>query len=243
VCKKRKHTNGAHYRRRRRIFVAGFAWRVDFGSFARRIFFTVAAEFTLRLLGPLLPAWRLSSATSCASSIRSATRKTARRFPMAIFVESGLVFRNAVGRIGIVVTPAPDLGLAGHRRGRALRQAHAARRGQYFGTLIHHARGGRCAFAQLAIAIAMIVTAIRGRLVGRARRANLRVARRLTAVVAAVRLPAVAAAADREQLQATRASLESKQQLAVHRSPTVTTTNLPTAPTTSIVCSQPASIG
>jgi uncharacterized membrane protein len=124
-----------------------------------------------------------------------------------------------------------------------LRQAHAVRRGHYFGTLIHHARGRRCAFAQLAIAIAMVVTAIGRLLVLRARRLDLRRARRLTTVVAAVRLPAVAATAHQEQAQATDASLEAEQQLAVHRSPTAMTTNLPTAPTASIVCSQPASIG
>jgi hypothetical protein len=57
-----------------------------------------------------------------------------------------LVFRNAVGRI-VIVIPALDLELAEHQRGRASRQAHATRRGQYFGTLIHHARDRRCAFA------------------------------------------------------------------------------------------------
>ena len=124
-----------------------------------------------------------------------------------------------------------------------MRQAHAARRGQYFGTLIHHARSRRCTFAQLAIAIAVVFAASRGGLVRRARRAGLRYARWLAAVITAVGLPVVAAAADREQGLATDASLEAKQQLAVHRSPAATTTNLPPRPTTSIVCSQPASIG
>lgn len=50
----------------------------------RRIFFTRAAEFTLRLFGLLRPSRRPRPATSCASSIRSATRKSARRFPMEI---------------------------------------------------------------------------------------------------------------------------------------------------------------
>jgi hypothetical protein len=167
-----------------------------------------------------------------------------------IFVECGPVFRNAVGRIVITVIPALDLDLAGHQGGRALRQAHAARRGQYFGTLIHHARDRRCAFAQLAIALAQLTIAIavvlttagRG-LVRRTQRTELRCARRLAAVIAAIGLPVVAAATDREHPLATEASLEAEQQLAVHRSPTVTTTNLPSEPTTSIVCSQPASIG
>jgi len=79
-----KYSSGTHHRRRRRLTVDVFAWRAESGSFLRRIFLTVAAEFTLRSFGPLLPAWRLRSATSCASSIRSATRKTALRFPMAI---------------------------------------------------------------------------------------------------------------------------------------------------------------
>jgi hypothetical protein len=148
------------------------------------------------------------------------------------------------------VIPALDLELAGHQRGRALRQAHAARRGQYFGTLIHHACD-RCfafaqlaiAFAQLAIAIAVVLTAAGRGLVRRTYFAELRRARRRATVIAAVGVPVVAAAADREQLLTTQASLEAKQQLAVHRSPTAATTNLPTAPTTSIVCSQPASIG
>jgi hypothetical protein len=131
-----------------------------------------------------------------------------------------------------------------------LRQAHAARRGQYFGTLIHHARDRRCAFAQLAIAlaqlaiaIAVILTATGRGLVRRTQRTELRCARRLAAVIAAVGLPVVTAAAEREQALTTDASLEAKQQLAVHRSPTAMTTNLPPAPTASTVCSQPASIG
>jgi hypothetical protein len=160
-----------------------------------------------------------------------------------IFVECGPVFRNAIGRIVITVIPALDLDLAGHQGGRALRQAHAARRGQYFGTLIHHARDRRCAFAQLAVAIAVVLAAAGRGLVLRPRGADLRCARRLAAIIAAVSLPVVTAAADQEQTLATEASLEAKQQLAVHRSPTATTTNLPSAPTASIVCSQPASIG
>lgn len=74
----------AHHRCRRRCSVDGFASGADLDFLVRRNFFTVAAEFTLRSLGPLRPAWRRRSATSCASSIRSATRATARRFPMAI---------------------------------------------------------------------------------------------------------------------------------------------------------------
>jgi len=152
--------------------------------------------------------------------------------------------RNAIGLIVIVVIPALDLDVAGDQRGQALRQAHAARRGQYFGTLIHHARDRRCAFAQLAsafaqlaIAIAVVLTAAGRALVRGTQRAELRCARRLAAVIAAVGLPVVTAAADREEAQTTDASLEAKQQLAVHRSPTATTTNLPSEPTTSIVCS------
>src|SRR5271165_5201630 len=81
----------------------------------------------------------------------------------SILVERGLVFRTAVGRI-IVRTPAEVL-VADHQRARALRRAHAAREGQLFGTLIHHAR--RCAFAQtkLAITITMIRATMRGLLV------------------------------------------------------------------------------
>jgi hypothetical protein len=141
------------------------------------------------------------------------------------------------------VAPAVGLDNAVHRRERTFRQPHAARRGQYFGTLIHHARERRCASAQLAIAVAVIVTALGRALVRRASLRQLRLARRDATVIAAVDLPSVAAAADREQLQATAASLEAEQQLVVHRSPTATTTNLPTATTPSIVCSQPASIG
>jgi hypothetical protein len=148
------------------------------------------------------------------------------------------------------VIPALGLELAGHQRGRALRQAHAARRGQYFGTLIHHARDRRCAFAQLAITFAQLAIAVtmvlaapgRG-LVRRPYPAELRRARRLAAVVTTVGVPVVTAAADQEQALTTDASLEAKQQPAVHRSPTAMTTNLPAAPTGSSVCSQPASIG
>jgi len=129
-----------------------------------------------------------------------------------------------------------------------LRQAHTARWGQYFGTLIHHAR--RCAFAQLAItfaqlaiAIAVVLTAAGRGLVLRTQRAELQRARRLAAAIVTVGLPVVAAAAHHEQALTTDASLEAKQQPAVHRSPTVMTTNLPAAPTGSTVCSQPASIG
>jgi hypothetical protein len=119
------------------------------------------------------------------------------------------------------VIPALDLELAGHQRGRALRQAHAARRGQYFGTLIHHARDRCCAFAQLAItfaqraiAIAVVLTAAGRGLVRRTQRAELRCARRLAAVIAAVGLPVVTAATEREQALTNDASLEAKQQLA-----------------------------
>jgi hypothetical protein len=96
-----------------------------------------------------------------------------------------------------------------------LRQAHAARRGQYFGTLIHHARDRRCTFAQLAIALAQLAIAVAvvfttaGRcLVRRTQRTKLRSARRLPAVIAAVGLPVVTAPADREHALATEASLE-----------------------------------
>lgn len=139
------------------------------------------------------------------------------------------------------MAPAVGLDYAVYRRERALRQPHAARRGQYFGTLIHHAR--RCALAQLAIAIAVILTPLGRALVRRTRCALLRCARWDATVVAAVDLSSIAAAANRKQVKATSTPLEAKQQLVVHRSPIAETTNLPTTPAPSIVCSQPASIG
>jgi hypothetical protein len=115
--------------------------------------------------------------------------------------------------------------------------------GADFRNLIHHV-GRRCAFAQLALSrIAVVLTAAGRSLVRRTQRAELRCARRLAAVIAAVGLPVVTATAEREQALTTDASLEAKQQLAVHRSPTAMTTNLPLPPTGSTVCSQPASIG
>lgn len=139
------------------------------------------------------------------------------------------------------MAPAVGLDCAVHRRERTLRQPHAARRDQYFGTLIHHARC--CALAQLTIAIAVILTPLRRALVRRTRCALLRCTRWNTTVIPAVGLSSIAAAANREQVKATSAPLEAKQQLVVHRSPTAETTNLPATPTPSIVCSQPASIG
>jgi hypothetical protein len=120
-------------------------------------------------------------------------------------------------------------------------QPHAARRGQYFGTLIDHARS--CALAQLAIAVAVILTPFGRTLVRRTRCAHLRCARWNATALAAVGLSAIAAAANRKQVEATSAPLEAKQQLVVHRSPTAETTSWPATPTPSIVCSQPASIG
>ena len=86
----------------------------------------------------------------------------------------------------------------------------------------------------------VVLTAAGRGLVLRTQYAELRRARRLAAVIAAVGMPVVTAAAHHAQALTTAASLTAKQQLAVHQSPTAMTTNLPAAPTGSTVCSQPA---
>jgi len=80
-----------------------------------------------------------------------------------------------------------------HRRDRGHRQPHARRRGQFLGTLIHHARAEGCTFAQaqLAIPITVIRTAERRGLMVRPRLLLLRGARGPTTRVVAVALPAL----------------------------------------------------
>jgi len=76
----------------------------------------------------------------------------------SILVERGLVFRIAIGRV-IVKAPAGALA-AVHRRSRASRQVHAFHAGNFFGTVIHHARGLALAAAVLAITVAVIGAAL-----------------------------------------------------------------------------------
>jgi hypothetical protein len=124
-----------------------------------------------------------------------------------------------------------------HRRDLVHRRPHAARRGQFFGTLIHHARVGGCTFAQaqVAIPIAVILTAQRRCLMARAGLLLLgRAGRRATRVVA-IALASEARPAEREQAAAESASLEAQQPLVVHRSLTAKATNLPRLPAASIV--------
>lgn len=124
-----------------------------------------------------------------------------------------------------------------------MRRAHAARRAQLFGTLIHHAR--RCAFAQaeLAIALCVIGPTLGRLLVPSPRDALLGRASRHSARVVAVAVAPEARSAHREQPRATAASLEAKCELGVHRPTVATPTNLPTSPAASIVSSKPVSIG
>jgi hypothetical protein len=147
----------------------------------------------------------------------------------------------AVGRI-IVDTPAEAL-VAVHRQGRVLRPAHAARRGQLFGTLIHHAR--RCPFAQAkrAIAISIVGSSLWRLLVPSARGALLGRASHYAARVVAVTVASEAGPAHREQIIATTASLKAKRELGVHRPAVETPTNLPTSSASSIVSSKPVSVG
>jgi len=133
--------------------------------------------------------------------------------------------------------------VAVHRRGRALWRAHAARRGQVFGTLIHHAR--RCAFAQAQLAIALgVIGPTLGRLLMPGPRGSLlRRASRGPARVVAVAVASKTRPAHREQILATTASLEAKRELGVHRPAVATPTNLPTSSASSIVSSKPVSVG
>lgn len=140
----------------------------------------------------------------------------------------------------IVGASTGDLEHAGHRRERALRQAHAGRQGHYLGTLIHHKDDRRCAPAQLTTTSTANPPTTRRTLVRGTCQARLGLPSRQSTRIPAVGLPVKAGTADREHAQAGAASLEAKQ--LVHRSPTATT-NLPRPPTPSIVCSKPASIG
>jgi hypothetical protein len=127
------------------------------------------------------------------------------------------VTRIAVG-INIIVAPADGHDLAVHRRARTLRRAHPADRGHFLGTVIHHARGERCTFAQaqLAVAIAVILPAVRRLLVPCAGIADLGFPARRPARRGAVGLAPVARLADLEEAHAEDTSLEAKQR-AVHR--------------------------
>src|SRR5205823_3019507 len=107
--------------------------------------------------------------------------------------------------------PAADLGDAVHRRRRILRRAHAARRGNFRGTLIPHARLlSPLPLAQRAVVIAVVGATLRRRAVLRLRLAHLLVARRGLVLVAAVQLAAVTRPAEREQVQAVATPLEAE---------------------------------
>ncbi|MBA3646801.1 MAG: hypothetical protein H0W63_11580 [Gemmatimonadaceae bacterium] len=112
----------------------------------------------------------------------------------------------------IVTAPALDLGDAVHRRDRALRQAHAARRGQQFGTLIHleDDQRGALAIAEVAIVRAVSSTPTGRFLVLRASGPGLLGACRSATPITAVGLPAVATSTDPEQMLAVDASLDEK---------------------------------
>ena len=97
-----------------------------------------------------------------------------------------------------------------------MRQAHAALRGQFLDTVIHHARGVALAATELAIAIGVVRAALGRLLVASPRGSLLRGPSRDLARVAAVALPSVTGAAQGEQTEAQSASLE-PQQLVVHR--------------------------
>jgi hypothetical protein len=124
-----------------------------------------------------------------------------------------------------------------HRRDRVHRRPYAARRGQFFGTLIHHAGVAGCTFAQapVAIPVAVILAAQRRCLMARPGLLLLRRAGGRTTPVVAVALTTEARPAEREQVAAESASLEAQQPLVVHRSLTAKATNLPRLPDASIV--------